>query len=349
MFMKAPLLHFDRARVVPYCFSTVSHTDGGDAPFRASCEWRDLAGTDADGIARAILAENIDILVDCSGLTEGHRLAALVPRAAPIQCTWLGYPNTTGLPTMDYRIVDWFTDPPGAEAQATEKLQRLPGCFLCYTPPEGSPEPALTPATVDAASTAPITFGCFNRMTKMTPHAVETWSAVLRAVPESRLLLKLRINSAELHRSAVARFEAHGVEGERIQMLPFLKYSTDAAAMYSGMDIALDTFPYNGTTTTCEANWMGVPVIVLAGDSHRARVGVSLNTALGLTDLIAKDREEYVAVAAALAADRARLIDLKRTLRARMAASPLCDAPAYARKFEQALREIWRAWCVARP
>jgi predicted O-linked N-acetylglucosamine transferase (SPINDLY family) len=348
LFMKAPLLNFDRSRLVPVCLSTVRHTDGGDEPFRACCEWCELEGLTEDAIARAILARQLDIVVDCSGLTQGHRLAALVPRVAPVQCTWLGYPNTTGVPTMDYRIVDWLTDPEGTDTHVTEKLLRLPGCFLCYTPAEGLPEPGLTAATADAASEAPITFGCFNRMTKVTPGAVDAWAAILRAVPNSRLLLKLRIASEELRRDAVDLFESRGIDGSRVQMLPFMHHSVDAAGMYRDMDIALDSFPYNGTTTTCEATWMGVPVVVLEGTAHRSRVGVSLNSAMGLSELIGRSVEEYIAIAVRLASDRAALAAFKSSLRGRMAASPLCDGVAYAKTFEQTLRGVWRGWCAAR-
>ncbi len=346
MFMKAPLLNFNHDDIQPVCFSTVRQTDGGDAPFKSACEWRNIDSRDPAEVAASILSADLDILIDCSGLTEGHRLGALVPRVAPIQCTWLGYPNTTGLPSMDYRIVDWLTDPQGSECQATERLIRLPGCFLCYTPPENAPPPTPTRAALDPD--APITFGSFNRMTKVTPAALDAWAQILRRVPNSRLLLKLRIPSEELRQDAVALFEKRGIEGSRIQMMPFLKHSRDAAAMYAEMDIALDSFPYNGTTTTCEATWMGVPVITLEGDSHRSRVGVSLNSVLGLRDLIAATPADYIETAVRLSADRSSLADFKASLRNRMAASPLCDAPAYAAKFAAALRGIWRAWCAQR-
>lgn len=179
-------------------------------------------------------------------------------------------------------------------------------------------------------------------MTKVNAQTLDAWAAVLRAVPGSRMLVKLRITSDELLAQTRAHFTSRGVEGDRVVAVPYTKSSQEHAAMYARMDVALDAFPYNGTTTTCEASWMGVPVVVLAGSNHRGRVGVSLNTALGQTDLIARDVDEYVRIAAGLAADRAALGRRRLGLRGAMASSILCDARGYARRFERALREMWR-------
>ena len=183
-------------------------------------------------------------------------------------------------------------------------------------------------------------------MTKVNSQTLDAWAAVLRAVPNSRMLVKLRIMSDELLREAQDLFVRRGIDANRIIAVPFTESSQEHARMYGRMDVALDAFPYNGTTTTCEAAWMGVPVIVLAGDSHRSRVGVSLNTALGQTDLIAANVEEYVSIAQTLAADRAALGRRKLGLRAAMNASILCDGPGYARRFEQTLRSMWVACCT---
>lgn len=350
-FMKGPLLHFDPSQVIPYCFSTQSHVDGGDEPFKKHCQWRDVSELSLDDTARAIVHEGIDILIECSGLTQGHRLRALIPRVAPLQCTWLGYPNTTGIPTMDYRIVDAVSDPPEHDNHKSEKPLRLPGCFLCFTPDPQASEPELTPATLAfkdgpnaGATKEPIVFGSFNRMTKVSPATIDAWCAVLRAVPDSKMLLKLRIMSDELAAEARAHFTSRGIDGARIEMVPFTSKSYEHSRMYSRMDIALDAFPYNGTTTTCEATWMGVPVVVMSGESHRSRVGMTLNTALGLEELIASDVTEYIDIAQRLAHDRTRLAQLKMSLRERMRSSRLCDAQSYARGFEQALRGVWTQW-----
>ncbi len=345
LFMAGPLLNFDRSAVVPVCYSTVAHSDGGDSEFRTRCEFHDLAEMDSDAINAAIRANQIDILIECSGLTQGQRLRALVPRAAPVQATWLGYPNTTGVSTIDYRIIDEHTDPPGYEKFAVERLARIDGCFLCFKPDRDTPEPALTTATMSKDSVEPIIFGSFNRMTKVNDETIEAWSSVLRAVPNSRMLVKLRIMSEELRLETAARFTSRGVDASRILTVPFTTSSREHALMYSKMDIALDAFPYNGTTTTCEASWMGVPVIVLAGDSHRSRVGVSLNAAMGQTDLIARDVEDYVAIAVRLSSDREALGRRRLGLRSIMDQSILTDAPGYARRFERVLREMWKAYC----
>ncbi len=345
-FMRAPLLNFDRSRVVPVCVATQRHTDGGDADFRKACEWLDVSAMGVNDTARAIEAAKIDILIECSGYTEGHRLRSLVPRTAPIQCTWLGYPNTTGMPTIDYRIIDAITDPPESEWHCTETLARLPGCFLCFTPDATAAPATATPACTDPA--APIVFGSFNRMTKVTPATLDAWCAVLRAVPNSRMLLKLRIASEELRRDTVELFTSRGIDASRVEMTPFTQKADEHARMYARIDIALDCFPYNGTTTTCEATWMGVPVVVVMGDCHRARVGASLNTALGLPELIAANVEEYVAIAVGLASDRAKLAALKASLRERMRGSLLCDGAGYARRFEGLLREIWLRYVASR-
>ncbi len=347
LFMRPLLFNLDRAKVIPFCYSTANAGDGGDLDFRERCAFRDIADASLDDTARAVRDDRIDILIDCSGLTQGQRLRAFAPRCAPVQATWLGYPNTTGVPTIDWRLVDEFTDPPGAEAHCTERLMRIESCFLCFTTDSEAPEPVLTPATASADSTAPVVFGSFNRMTKVNGATLDAWAAVLRAVPDSRMLVKLRIMSDELLAQTRELFSSRGVEGDRITALPFTKNTQEHALAYSRMDIALDAFPYNGTTTTCEAAWMGVPVVTLAGTNHRGRVGVTLNTALGQPELIARDVDDYVRIAAGLAADRAALGRRRLGLRARMAASPLCDATGYASRFERALRAMWHDRCRA--
>ena len=344
LFMAPAIQNFDRSRIIPHCYSTAHTGDGGDQLFRACCTFRDLPEASLDQTAATIAADGIDILIDCSGLTQGQRLRSLIPRCAPVQATWLGYPNTTGVPTMDWRIVDALTDPPGSEWQCCERIARIEGCFLCFTPDREAPEPEPTPATLNPDE--PVVFGSFNRMTKVNSQTLDAWAAVLRAVPNSRMLVKLRIMSDELLREAQDLFVRRGIDANRIIAVPFTESSQEHARMYGRMDVALDAFPYNGTTTTCEAAWMGVPVIVLAGDSHRSRVGVSLNTALGQTDLIAANVEEYVSIAQTLAADRAALGRRKLGLRAAMNASILCDGPGYARRFEQTLRSMWVACCT---
>jgi len=339
-FMKPLLLNFDRAKVVPYCYST-QPDDGGEGPFKEKCAWRAVHDKSDDDAAAMVMSDEIDILIECSGLTPGKRFGVLVPRCAPLQCTWLGYPNTTGLPTVDVRIVDSLTDQIGSEWQCSERLARIEGCFLCYTPNPWAGEAALTPATASPDSIAPIVFGSFNRITKISDATVKTWCDVLKAVPNSRMLIKLQTMSKQLREAAVARFTSRGVASERIEIAPWEYDAAAHARMYARLDIALDSFPYNGTTTTCEAMWMGVPVVVLAGDSHRSRVGVSLVNAVGMPELVAASTDDYVHIAAGLAGDRARLASIKMSLRGRMAASALRDEVGYTRRFEILLRQLW--------
>lgn len=348
MFMRAALTNFDHGRIVPYAYSCRQWNDGYAEVFKQTCVWRDVSGLDHDQTAAAIIADGIDILVDCSGHFSGNRLPALMPRVAPIQCTWLGYPNTTGLPTMDYRIVDRVTDPPAMAGHTTEQLARLPDCFLCFSPNPNAPAVGQTGAGRDDRATH-ITFGSFNRLDKATPSTLDAWCRVLRAVPDSRMMLKSRMMTEELQRMAIGRFSSRGIEPHRIVPSDYVSSAEEHLGMYNKVDIALDTFPYNGTTTTCEATWMGVPVVTLAGEMHRARVGASLNTVVGLPQLIGRDVDQYVNIAVGLAADWRDLAALKGSLRGKMAASALCDAPAYARKFEVLLRTMWIRWCKGEP
>lgn len=344
LFMAPAIRNFDRTRVIPYCYSTTHVTDGGDQVFRAVATFRDLAEATLDQTAAAIAADSIDILIDCSGLTQGQRLRSMIPRCAPVQATWLGYPNTTGVPTIDWRLVDAQTDPAELHWQCSERIAWIEECFLCFSPDREAPEPTPTPAMLDPRE--PVIFGSFNRMTKVNGQTLDAWAAVLKAVPDSRMLVKLRIMSDELLREAQDHFVRRGIDASRIIAVPFTQSAKEHALMYGRMDVALDAFPYNGTTTTCEASWMGVPVVVMAGDSHRSRVGVSLNTALGQTDLIARDVDDYVRIAATLASDRAALGRRKMGLRAAMNASVLCDESGYARRFERTLRMMWLDACA---
>lgn len=351
-FLQAPILSMDRRGFTPVCISTLRHQRGQDR-FRAACEWLDVAEQHPDAIAHTLASANLDIAIDCAGFSGGHVLGSLVPRIAHIQLTWLGYPNTTGLSSMDGRIVDAVTDPsPAADAHATERLVRLPGCFLCYTPPTDSPPTPVRDAT------RPITFGSFNRTSKLGDRAIRAWARVLTAVPDARLLVKEGARSDELRERTRATFAHAGVDPARIDLSDWITDVREHLRLYERLDIGLDAFPYNGTTTTFEACWMGVPVVTLAGETHRARVGASINAALGLDDLVARDDDDFVAIATALARDRARLATLQASLRDRMRgptaheltgkprALVLCDPAAYARKFEAALRALWVQACA---
>jgi len=326
------------------CYSDVPRPDATTERLRVLADdWRDTHKLNHDQLAHLIRADGIDILIDLAGHTANNRLPVLARKPAPIQINYLGYPNTTGLSSIDYRLTDALADPAGQEQFHTEELWRLPGCFLCYRPLADAPSVTALPAKKAGF----VTFGSFNNLAKINPGVVRLWSKILHEVPHSRLLVKnLSLTDPATRERYQAMFHEHGIPAERVELVGHVVSREAHLGLYGRIDIALDTFPYNGTTTTCEALWMGVPVITLAGKTHAGRVGLSLLTALDLNEHIADGPQEYVARATTLANDRERLVHLRTTLRERMQASPLCDAPAFARKVEAAYREMWREWCT---
>jgi predicted O-linked N-acetylglucosamine transferase (SPINDLY family)/predicted SAM-dependent methyltransferase len=345
-FLEPLLAAHDRRRVRVFCYSGVQQPDEVTARLRGLAdEWRDLRGVSADAAARMIRADRIDVLVDLAGHTGGGRPLLFARKPAPVQIAWLGYPNTSGLAQMDYRLSDAVADPPGeSDRHHTEKLLRLPEGFLCFQAEAGSPEPGELPAATGGA----VTFGCFNNLAKVTPEMVALWSRLLAAVPGSRLMMKAHaLGSANARRRLQERFAASGIAAERIVLLGPEDSAAGHLGRYRDVDIALDTYPYNGTTTTCEALWMGVPVITLAGPTHVTRVGASILRRLELDELVASTPDAYVERAAALARDVAGMRKLRKELRARMQASPLMDGTRFAGAVESAYRTAWNAWLEA--
>ncbi|BAV33879.1 hypothetical protein SCL_1574 [Sulfuricaulis limicola] len=333
-FIEPLLAHHDPARYEITCY--FSHKEADDTTGRLrrlAHRWRDVADMDDAQLSRAIADDAIDILVDLNGHTSGNRLTVFASRAAPVQVSFIGYPDTTGVTGMDYRLSDAIADPPGAERFCTESLYRLPGCFLCYRPPENAPPPARSPCETNGF----VTFGSFNNLAKVNPEVIALWARLLLAVPGSRLVLK---NPSLTDRSTRERYQAlfaeAGIPGERLDLIGYIPDDAGHLGAYSRIDLALDTFPYNGTTTTCEALWMGVPVVSLCGDRHSARVGASLLTAAGFPEWIADTPERYVATGRELAADGAKLAGLRAQLRERVKQSRLCAAGDYARTVESA-------------
>ncbi|MFN0134309.1 MAG: hypothetical protein ACKVW3_17485 [Phycisphaerales bacterium] len=338
-FLEPILVHHDRAALEIHALSSrsLSTADAVTQRLRASCRaWHDLSMADHESLARRVHALNLDIIVDLAGHTAPTLLLGLASRLAPFQFTYLGYPNTTGIPAMDARLVDAVTDPPGSDHLATERLIRLPGCFLCYQPPADAPEPTQRPAG------RALRFGSFNNCSKLTPKMLAAWAAILLAVPGSVLVLKSRqFSSPMVRRTILDRLCTSGLDRARVEIHEPSDSKSDHLAAYAGVDIALDPFPYHGTTTTCEALWMGVPVVTLAGDRHASRVGMSLLTAVGLTELIADSPARYERIATELARSPDRLALWRAGLRGKVAASPLCDAAGFARRFECVLRDAW--------
>lgn len=348
-FIEPVVAAHDRRNVDVVCYANVLAPDAVTRRIRAAADlWRDVRGLSDGALADLVRRDRIDVLVELGGHTMESRLRALTFKPAPIQVAYLGYPGTTGMAQIDARIVDAWTDPPGngegeSDATHTEKLIRLPNGFLCYRPPDTAPAVAPPPSMKNGY----VTFGSFNNLAKVADGTIETWAAVLKAVPGSRLLLKAKAlaDPATQDRTRES-FAAQGVAPDRLDLMGWV-LDGDPLETYARVDIGLDTFPYNGTTTTCEALWMGVPTVCLIGDTHAGRVGLSLLTRAGLGDLAAPDAESYVAAAAGLAKDAERLAALRAGLRDRMVSGGLLDRDAFVRDLESAYRGLWRGWCKA--
>jgi protein O-GlcNAc transferase len=305
-------------------------------------QWRSIVGITDEEAAELIRKDEIDILIDLAGHTAGNRMLLFARKPAPVEASWIGYLATTGLSAMDYKIVDDYTDPLGeTERFYTERLMQMPESFLCYQPDRGSPEVGPLPAL----SSGRITFGSFNNFAKMTPEVFSLWAKILDNVPDASLILKgIGFYDKTTCDYAMDMFAERGIGGERI-VLQHPDPSPGHLASYNKIDIGLDTFPFNGAATTCEAIWMGVPVITLAGTAYHSRVGVSLLSNIGLSELVAGTKEEYISIAVNLARDLQRLESLRGNVRETMRRSPLCDAERFVADLEKCYRRMWKTWC----
>ncbi|MFO1424005.1 MAG: tetratricopeptide repeat protein [Candidatus Competibacteraceae bacterium] len=340
-FVKAVFVYHDRASFKIYGFYNHYVTDAVTEQFKGLVDqWYSIGRmTDADA-AQLVRKLGIDILVDLSGHTDFHRLQLFARKPAPVQVTWLGYLGTTGLATMDYRICDTYTNPPGlTEAFHTEQLARLPDCQWCYTPNVDLPPVGKLPMLGNGY---PI-LGSFNNPPKLNDQVLELWAEVLNIIPQARLRLAAVLPGRAEDRVA-SILNRLGVALERIEFMPRLPYR-DYLASISAVDLALDPFPYNGGTTSMETLVMGVPLVTLAGDHSVARGGVSLLSNLGLAELIAATPQDYVEIVRRLINNPARLAALRGSLRERMQASPLMDGARFTRNLEALYRSMWRAWC----
>jgi predicted O-linked N-acetylglucosamine transferase (SPINDLY family) len=300
--------------------------------------WRETCSLSDQSLAKQIHEDRVDILFELSGHTAYNRMGVLAMKPAPLQASYLGYPGSTGLPTIDFRITDPLVDPAGMTGKFhTEKLIRLGCCAWCYEPDECAPEVAELPFQKNGY----ITFGCFNNMAKLNPDLFGMWADILLQVPDSHLRLKARTLTDERVKQELKEyFTSKGISEDRLDFFGHTRKIHEHLAHYNEVDIALDSYPYHGTTTTCEAMWMGCPVVTRAGFTHVSRVGVSLLTAVGLEQFIAKNREDYVAKVTALAGNTDRLSTLRIRMRERLKASPLMDASGFSREFEKALMQM---------
>jgi len=338
-FLESVLGHLNPAHVELTAYLTGSQEDALTARIKPSfASWQSLLGLSDEAAAQKIHADGMHVLIDLAGHTLHNRLPVFAWRPAPVQLAWLGYFASTGLKAIDYILADQWVLPADEESHFVERPWRMPDCYLCFTPP--SDDIAVGPLPM--LSGAGVTFGCFNRLSKLNDAVLALWSRVLQAVPGSRLLLKAKeLIEPSAQQATVARFVAHGIDPGRILVEGFTPRA-DYLANYQRVDIALDPFPFPGGTTTVEALWMGVPVLTRRGNRFLSHAGESLLHTAGLAQWIADDDDDYVAKAQAFAQDPVGLAACRAGLRQQLEASPLCDAPRFAAHLERALQHMWQ-------
>jgi protein O-GlcNAc transferase len=352
-FVTAALEHHNRENFEVFCYSDVEKPDDITASLKGMAEhWAETRGMRDEALAGRIRQDRIDILIDLRGHAANNRLPMFCLKPAPIQANMVGYFDTTGLSTMDYRITDEHMDPAGKggwkrgrssffpDQYHTEKLVRLAGSCWCYTADEDAPEVAEPPVLRNGF----ITFGSLNKIVKVSEPCARLWAAVLEAVPGAKLLLS--VASADAAGTVRKRLESYDLPLERLIITDKTRIRREYLHRFNEIDIALDTWPFNGITTTCDGVWMGVPCVSMTGNTSVSQAGKSILHAADLGELATESPERFVTVASELARDVARLTDLRRTMRDRLLASPLMDHRGFARKLEAAYREMWRAWCA---
>lgn len=342
-FIEPFVTHHDRAAFEVFLYGEVPAQDAVTARFRSLADaWRTTCGLSDAQLVELIRADEIDILVDLAGHTSRHRLQAFSHRPAPVQVTYLGFPHSTGLRSIGYRLADEVTDPPDEPPRYSEQILRLSAGYCCYAPPSDAPESN----SLSAAATGRITFGSFHGLAKINASVLDVWSRILREIPGSRLLMLRDTLRGPTHDRFAHEFAERGVADQvelRCELPPGSHMS-----LYHKIDIALDPFPWSGHTSECEALWMGVPVITLNGDRHAGRLVASILTSAGLSQWIASDMEQYVTIAHKLASDIEQLAQYRATLREQVAASALCDGRQFTQSLEAAYRRIWKDWCQER-
>jgi protein O-GlcNAc transferase len=336
-----PLLReHDRKNVEVFCYASVRAPDGMTEQFRRLAgAWRDIRDLSDDAAAEMIRADRIDILIDLGLHTAHNRLPVFARKPAPVQVSYLGYCGTTGLPTIGYRLTDPYLDPPGRyDADYSEQSIRLPRTYWCYE----SRGPTHEPGPLPAVSAGHVTFGSLNHPCKLSPAALALWSRVVAAAPGSRILI--HTDSGSQRKAAREHLAAVGIGPDRIAFVPRQPWPLYVRT-FDQLDIALDALPFGGGITTCDALWMGVPVVTLRGATSVGRGACSILSNVGLPELIGATQEDFVRIAVELASDLPRLSALRAGLRQRMERSPLRDAQGFARDVEAAYRQMWQEWC----
>lgn len=333
LFVKDVLAAHDRSRVSVFTYSAGQVDDWVTATVRQTSAWRDIRNLDDAAVAALVREDCIDVLVDLSGHTADSRLTVVAHRPAPVQVSWLGYFATTGLPVMDAVLLDEWHAPPGMESQFVERIVRLEGGRFCYSPVPFAPgEVAPAPCLKNVY----VTFGSFNNTAKLNDEVIALWAKVLAAVPDARLVLKWRtFHDAGMRAFVHDAFRAHGIDSERIE-LRGASFHADVLREYADVDICLDPFPFTGGLTSCESLWMGVPVITWPQGRVVSRQTYAFLKSIGLEELAAETEDDYVLIAASLARDIQRIGELRRTMRARMRQSSLCDVAAFTQRLEEA-------------
>lgn len=339
LFVKDVLKAHDPTRVQVFAYSAGTVKDWVTDEIRAACTFRDVSTLDDAALAEQIRGDGIDVLVDLSGHTGGSRLTAFAHRPAPVMVSWLGYFATTGLPYMDAVLLDEWHAPPGTEAQFVEPILRLPTGRFCYQPVPWAPAAVAAPAFERNGF---ITFGCFNNTAKLNAGVFDAWAQVLHAVPDARLILKWRtFNDKAFRENITQAFVARDIAADRIE-LRGPSFHANLLKEYADIDIALDPFPFTGGLTSCEALWMGVPVVTWPQSRVVSRQTHAFVHQIGLPELSASNADDYVRIAVELANDRGRLAQLRATLRERMRASPLMDVTGFTRQLEDTLIDLYR-------
>ncbi len=342
-FAEPILTQHDRTRVEVFCYAEVQREDDYTEHFRGlSDHWRSTVGLSDAEVERRIREDRIDILVDLAGHTRGNRLPVFGRKPAPLQITYLGFAGSTGLTTMDYRLTDFYADPEGdADNLYTEKLRRLPDSLWCYRPSTDMPETTPLPALARGC----LTFGSFNNFSKIDRDTVELWAGLLRSIPDARLMI-LTVPEGEARARLLNDFAELGIGAQRLELhgaMPMEAFHR----RFLEADIALDPVNVNGGTTTCEALWMGLPVISLTGKHFLSRAGLSILSTVGMADFAAATPEDYIHIASYLDGNRELLAELRAGLRGHVAGSPLSDEVGFTRNLENIYREVWRKWCSA--
>jgi protein O-GlcNAc transferase len=335
-----PLLsHHDHEQFEIFCYASVTRPDDLTQRVASHADvWRDVRELDDARLAQLVRDDRIDILIDLTMHMADGRPLLFARKPAPVQIAWLAYPGTTGMSAIDYRLTDPWLDPPGADAQHSERSIRLPDSFWCYDPLTESPAVSALPALSNAYPT----FGCLNNPCKLSDATLDLWGGVLREVADARLLLMAPDGPAR--ERLLGRFGQRGVDAGRVSFTPFQR-RVDYLRTYHRIDVGLDTFPYNGHTTSLDSYWMGVPVVTRVGSTAVGRAGLSQSANLGLHELVAQSDARFIESAVELVRDLPRLRALRGSLRARLAASPLMDGARFALHVEAVYRKVWGAWC----